>query len=507
MKEKTYSWDEWVRLDGLALAEHVRRGEVSAQEVAHQAAVALVLADSAVESLLEIFDDVVAQPSCAGSRADGPLHGVPIVFKDQGARLKGRLQEQGSALLRGEIAAWTDPFSAHLLDAGLVPIGRATTAEMGLAWDTGCNYLGTDKISRNPFDSSRTPGGSSGGSAALVAAGAVPLATSSDGGGSTRIPASHCGLVGLKPTRGLCPRPLDSSEYTSRISTDGVLTRSVRDTAAVLDFTARVQPGGAFMAVASDAGRYLSCLQEARPPLRVGWSDGLWGCPTPVTADAARKLREGVALLESLGCDCVELQGDGFIQWEDLWESYTINWISSRGQLELAATQRGLQPSDLRELLTPMVYRMYEASAAYGKADLWRMMALNNRVTRQYGTLFEQIDILLTPTYAAAIPQAGGASSTLHDGEVHPWFARQLDAARYTILCNEVGAPAISLPAGLGGDAMPIGLQLCGRWGAERHLLQLAADIERARPEWFGHVAPVLLSPLLPSIPLKDTTP
>ena len=129
---------------------------------------------------------------------------------------------------------------------------------------------------------------------------------------------------------------------------------------------------------------------------------------------------------------------------------------------------------------------MFETSHAYDKHSLWRMMSLNNRVTRQYGDLFGDIDVLITPTYAASVPFANGSSSTLNDGDVHAWFDRQLDAARYAILGNEVGAPALSLPTGLGDDGLPIGIQLCGSWSSELSLLQLAARIEQAKPEWFN---------------------
>lgn len=494
MTNNTFTWSEWGQLDGLALAELVRCGEVSALEIAGQATQALFALDNSLESTLEVFEDVARRPGMEGSRADGVLFGVPLVLKDLGARLKGRRQESGSSLFKGCVSEWTDPFVARLLEAGLIPLGRSTTAELGLAWDTSTLHLGTPKVSRNPFDSRRTPGGSSGGSAALVAAGAVPIGSSSDGGGSTRIPASHCGLIGLKPTRGLCPRPLDSSEYISRISTDGVITRTVRDTAAVLDYSACVAQGGAFMSVGSDAGQYLSSLQQKRPSLRFAWSEGLWGRSAPIPPDISEKLREAASLLTSLDCEAVEIPQDNWLDWEALWESYTTNWISSRGQLELVAAQRGLQPEDLKDLLTPMVYRMYEASTGYDKFSLWRMMTLNNRVSRQYGSLFERIDVLVTPTYAASVPLTNGTSSTLHDSEIHEWFGRQLDAARYAILCNEVGAPAINVPAGIGRDGMPIGIQLCGRWGEERRLLQLAADIERARPDWFGAMPAIHVS-------------
>jgi amidase len=480
------SWAEWATHDGVALAALVRSGEVSPGELAGQAAAAVARVDPALSGVLELFNDLIAEPARSGADTAGTLYGVPVLLKDLAARLAGRRQEGGSALFRGAVAGETDPFIARILSAGLVPIGRSTTAELGLGWDTTTNQAGAVSITRNPFDLARTPGGSSGGSAALVAAGAVPIATSSDGGGSTRIPAAHCGLVGLKPTRGLCPRPLDSSEYQSRISTDGVVTRSVRDSAAVLDHTARVAPGGAFMPVISEAGRYLSGLDAAPARLRIGWSCGAWGRDAAIYPAATHRLEAVCAVLAELGHDVVPVTDEAIAPWAELWESYTINWMSARGQLALLAEQRGLSRDGLRALLSPMVDRMVDASARYDKADLWRMMALNNRVTRHYGQLFERIDILLTPAYAAPVPAANGRASTFCDGDLDAWFADQLDAGRYAIPSNEVGAPALVLPAGTGEDGMPIGVQLCGAWRQEALLLRLAHSVERARPDWFG---------------------
>jgi len=494
MSDLPFTFDEWGRLDGVAIAELVQARDVSPTEVALQASHAISRVDPQIESALEVFEDLVLDPNAAGSSASGALFGVPIMLKDLGARYKGRLQESGSALFRGTVASVTDPFVKNLLSAGLVPIGRSTTAELGLAWDTTTTYTGRPKSSRNPFNLQRTPGGSSGGSAALVAAGAVPIASSSDGGGSTRIPASHCGLVGLKPTRGLCPRPLDSSEYISRISTDGVLARTVRDCATVLDYTTQVPLGGSFMCAPVNQGGYLEALNQPRRKLRVAWSTGCWGRPGSVTLDIKTKVHSAVSLLGSLNCDLVEVSDDEIVNWSDFWESYTINWMSARGQLELVADSKGIAAADLKALLTPIVYRMYEASLAYDKRHLWRMMSLNNALTRAYGAFLDRFDVLLTPAYAAPIPDANGTSSTLRDGDVHEWFGRQMDAARYAILCNEIGAPAISLPAGLGSDQLPIGIQLCGRWSEEKTILQLAADIEQARPEWFRQLPHVHVS-------------
>src|SRR5215470_13249102 len=172
------------------------------------------------------YDDVLADPDADRPNGEGLLYGVPILLKDLGSGLAGRRQESGSKLFKDHTVEATDPLVDNYLRAGLIPLGRSTTPEFGMTFDTATDYLGRAKVTRNPWKLARTPGGSSGGSASAVAAGVLPIGMSSDGGGSTRIPASFCGLVGLKATRGRVPRPLSQSEYISRISIDGVVTRT-----------------------------------------------------------------------------------------------------------------------------------------------------------------------------------------------------------------------------------------------------------------------------------------
>ena len=288
------SWDEWGAHDAIALAGRIRRGDISARDAVNQAAAAVAAVDGKLNAILELFADVLANPDADGPDRAGPLYGVPMVLKDLGSTLKGRRQDSGSALFSGTIATATDPTIANHLSNGLVPIGRATTPEFGMTFDTATDYLGAVKVTRNPWNPARTPGGSSGGSAAAVASGMVPVGMSGDGGGSTRIPASFCGLIGLKATRGRVPRPLGQSEYQVRFSAEGVLTRTVRDTAAVYDRLTRIPNGGSFMPLAHPAGSYLDAIAQAPKPLRIAleWSgpgSSVSGNSHRVVAPAATK--------------------------------------------------------------------------------------------------------------------------------------------------------------------------------------------------------------------------
>jgi amidase len=484
-------WEEWHKHDAVALADRVRERSITSKELCAQAAAAVARIDPQLEAVLGLYDDVVADPDKDGPSRDGRLYGVPMFLKDLGAGLAGRKQECGSKLFKDHVVEATDPLVDNYLSAGLIPIGRSTTPEFGMTFDTATDYLGRVKVTRNPWKRERTAGGSSGGSAAAVAAGILPISMSSDGGGSTRIPASFCGLVGLKATRGRVPRPLAQSEYISRISIDGVVTRTVRDTAAAYDYLTRVPNGGSFIKIGANSGSYLQAIERDPARLAIGLSTGMWGRATPTDPEVKERVRAAATLLEGLGHHIVEIADERICDWPTLWSAYCTNWVGGRAQFATMAKERGLAPERLKHHLGPIAYRHYLAAERYDKFDIWKMMAGNNTVTRAFGRLMEQIDVLLAPTMAIRVPEANGAYSLLREEELDPWLDRLCDACRYTMPANETGLPAISVPAGLDHDGLPIGVQLYGNFCREDLLLQLAGQIERARPQWFGAVPPV----------------
>jgi len=488
------SWAEWGKHDAVALAALVKQKAVTAAELAAQAEAAVARLNPKLEAVLEVFTDVIANPDADRPDRDGALYGVPMFLKDLGSGLKGRKQESGSKLYKDNIANATDPTVENYLRAGLVPIGRSTTPEFGMTFDTTTDYLGAVKVTRNPWNLAHTPGGSSGGSAAAVAAGVTPISMSSDGGGSTRIPASFSGLVGLKASRGRVPRPLAQSEYIQRISVDGVLTRSVRDSAAAFDYLTRVPNGGSFIKMGPPAGSYVDAIAREPGRLKIGLSTGAWGRGGATDAEVAERVRMVATLLEGLGHHVEEVADAEICDWETLWWGYITQWISCRGQPIAAAKARGIDGAALKDWLGPMTYRHSLGAARYDKFDIWKMMECNNTVTRAFGRTMERYDLLLTPTLAIRVPPANGPYSLLRDEELEPWVGRLADACRYTMPGNETGIPAISLPAGLDRDGLPVGIQLHGNFAREDLLLQIAAQIERARPEWFGAIPPVHVS-------------
>jgi amidase len=276
-----------------------------------------------------------------------------------------------------------------------------------------------------------------------------------------------------------------------RMSADGVVTRSVRDTAAVYETLTRVPKGGSFIAMGPPRGSYLEAIGRDPAKLRVGLSTGMWGRATPPDPIVAARVHAVARVMEGLGHTVEEVKDSDICDWETLWRAYTTLWVGNCAQFADKARSLGIEPQELSSHLAPMTYRHYLAAQRYDKFDVFRMMADNNTVTRQFGALMDRYDILLTPTLAIRVPQANGPYSLLRDEDIDTWVSRLCDACRYTMPGNETGLPGISVPTGLDPDGLPVGVQAYGSWGAEDLLLQVAAQLERAQPSWFGATPPV----------------
>lgn len=487
------SWDEWGNTDAVALAKLIRAGHLSPREAARQAIHAASRLDSRLDAVVEVFNDIAENPSRDGADLNGPLGGVPFFIKDLGSAIKGRLRESGSVLGKGRRAGRTDPLFDNLHQSGLVAVGRSTTAEMGMTYDTTTNYRGL-KVTRNPWNTEFTPGGSSGGSAALVASGAVPLAHSTDGAGSTRIPAALTGLVGLKVTRGRLPGPWSFSEYGNATLGEGVFSRSVRDTAAFLDAAAAHRPPGKnFIAVPSPAKPFIEALQEVPGKLKIGFSTGRWGRATAPDPSIAELTRAFAHTLQALGHEVEEIDDGELTQWENFWPSFKTFWLGMRPAM-WALDHGGELPPHLLEQLTPMARKFWQTSQRYDKNAVLRHQAANNAHALALGTFFERYDLLLAPVFAIPAPKANGPFSLMNDRDFGTYVEELLDAGRYAIPASDAGIPAISLPAGLDRNGIPAGVQLYGRWFGEYQLLQVAADLERHRPDLFGRKPPLHVS-------------
>ena len=462
---------ELLRRSAVALAGLIHRGELSSREL--------------VEASLQRIDELgphlnafthVAHESALAA-ADGitsgdprPFAGVPIAIKDNRA-VAGMPLTMCSDLF-GDLVVGHDSFLVRRLrEAGFVIVGKTTLPEMGILPTTESRRFGP---TRNPWDLGRTPGGSSGGSAAAVAAGMVPIAHGNDGGGSIRIPAACCGLVGLKPSRGRVSVGPESGD--SFLVSDGVLTRDVTDTVAVLDVLAGYEPGDATWAPPPPEP-YASAVAAAPGRLRIGVAVNLplEGATLDPVCEAA--VRDAAALLASLGHDVEEVEPP----WSgmDLLPDFTRAFGPQISLATLIGGQlAGREPTedDVEPLTWLMWERAHETDSLTALSSLMRLQS----VARSVVAALSGFDAVLTP----ALAQRPVAIGEVHGRGPDPWGNYQRSGAftPYTAILNVTGQPAISLPLAHGEDGLPLAVQLIGPPAREEVLLRLAAQLEVAQP-------------------------
>jgi amidase len=468
------SWDEWTQHDAVALAQRVRKGEVTPAELAAQASAAIAKTNPQLSAVIEVFDDVVADPQKDGMNPQGRFAGVPYLMKDLGPTLKGRLQEMGSLLMRGNRAAADTYLTGRIRQAGLNIIGRSTTPEFGC-----CSSAENPAVyvTRNPWDTDYTTCGSSAGTGAMVAAGALPISHGSDGGGSIRIPAGVNGNIGLKPSRGVFSIAPAASDLTGLVSTQGCHTRTVRDTAAFVDACRGGAPGE-FMPFWMPAEPYTTLIERDPAPLRIALSHE-WGDyrATPAIVD---ELSRAGRLLEGLGhrVDWALPKVDLRAAFAAQTTCYISNFAQTISNL-IAPRGHARPPADLVE---PVNIRIWEAGINTTYTERAQMQAVFNTAARGFGAFFETWDIILTPITALPTPRVGTTEFlTISDNpSVHGWFGNLWRIFAYTPLANLCGIPGISLPLGAYENGLPLGIQAQAAQANDGLLLQLAAQIERA---------------------------
>ena len=422
------------------------------------------------EGALEAADAIAAGD-------ERPFAGVPIALKDLGTASAGMPQNNGSRFFEGYSPDYDGNVARRVKAAGFVVIGRTQTPEMGILPTTEPVRFGP---ARNPWDLGRTTGGSSGGSAAAVATGIVPVAHASDGGGSIRIPAACCGLVGLKPSRGRISR---SPEYgDSFLSADGVVSRTVADTAAMLDLLAGYERGDATWAPPPFEP---FSATAARPPgtLRVGLV-----LEPPLEADldplAEQAARNAAQLLSDLGHDVEE--APPFPRDEAVFEMFTDVWAAPVGLgLTFGGALTGRTPSE--DLVEPLTWWLYRRAEENSTSRYFIAYTYLQRLARQVVQHFWDYDLLLTPALAER-PLPLGTLDPTADPEAT--FRRSSRFTPYTPVVNVTGQPAISVPLYHGEDGLPLGVQLIGRPLAEGLLLSVAAQLE-TEARWQDRVAEV----------------
>ncbi|MCW2605504.1 MAG: nylA [Frankiales bacterium] len=465
-------------LDATACAELVRTGAASPAELVDDAIARIERVDPQLNAVVrDRFTS--ARSEAGGELPDGPFRGVPMLLKDLGCHVAGEETNYGTSFLRDAHVVW--PNDSHLASrfrsAGFVFLGRTNVPEFGTTVTTEPVANGP---CRNPYDLGRSTGGSSGGSAAAVAAGLVPVAHANDGGGSIRIPASECGLVGLKPTRARVSQGPDIGEGWGGATIDGVVSRTVRDTAAVLDWIGRPMPGDPYWApplprplveeLGAPVGRLRVGLVD-RPPVGSGALDDP-ECRQAVAA-AGR-------LLEALGCEVSSASPEPLFDEE--FSSHFITTIAADTALTLQALSGVVGRAITDEELEPRnaFYRLVGKdlpAADYLAARQWlgawvRRMSLWWAAPEQGGAGF---DLLVTPTVASPPPELGWMTGADEGQRISSFMP-------YTAQFNVTGQPAVSLPLHWTAAGLPVGVQLVADFGREDVLVRVAAALEEAAP-------------------------
>jgi amidase len=463
---------DYERYDAVDLATLIRRRELSGLEVLDEAIRRADASNARLNALVaECFD--VARRRAVEPLPDSVLAGVPFLIKDI-TYMRGMACTSGSRLFQDFIPDHDSEIVARYRAAGLVLFGRTSTPEFGLNVSTESVLFGA---TRNPWNLGRTTGGSSGGSAALVADGVLPAAHATDGGGSIRIPASCCGLVGLKPTRARNPQGPDVGEGWGGMSTGHVVSRTVRDSAAFLDATHGPAVGDPY-AAPTFVGSYLGTCARPAPRLRIALDT------TPITdvpthADCIEAARRAARLCESLG-HVVEEASPEFDRstFRQATGVVVCANVANSVDARLAALGRSLGPNDIEANSRASV----EYGRSLGAPRYAAAMQTIHQTTRAVARFHETYDVMLTPTLVAPPVELGWLDTTSTD------FATFSDRFSrfwgFTNLQNATGQPAISLPLHWNADDLPIGVQFVGRFGDDALLLQLAAQLERAQP-WF----------------------
>lgn len=492
---------EYDALDGLALADLIRRGEVSAIEVTEAALARVAARNPAINAVVRPLDSL-ARDMARRVPDGGAFAGVPMLIKDLQATIAGVPTSHGTRVLQQVTPAHDSELVARYRRAGAVFVGKSNTPEFGLTPFTESEALGP---ARNPWDPTRTTGGSSGGSGAAVAARIVPIGHGGDGGGSLRIPASCNGVFGLKPTRGRVPTGPDLGDAWRGFAQEHVITRSVRDSAAMLDVTA-----------GEDAGTPVACPAQERPfleevtrepgTLRIAVTSTPFFGET-VHPDCVAALDDAAALLTALGHH-VE-RAEPAIDGRHLAKAFlTVVAAECRADIEWMGKQLRRAPrSDDVEIAT---WALGLVGGAFSAADYATAVRDLQLVGRTCGAFFAQYDLLVTPTLAmppftigalqpssaertalSLLGRMGLGGALKAAGLLDETAKKVFGFIPYTPLFNVTGQPAMSVPLYWNAAGLPIGTHFVSRFGDEATLFRVAGQLERARP-WAQRVPPLV---------------
>jgi amidase len=463
----------YTRSDAMALTELILRKEVTPRELVETAIACIENINPRLNAVVTpMYDQALA--AAGRPEIDGPFAGVPYLLKDLLAAYAGVTLTLGSRLLRDFVPDHDSELVVRLKKAGLIVVGKTNTPEFGILPTTEPRLFG---VCRNPWNTDRTTGGSSGGSAAAVAAGMVPMAHANDGGGSIRIPASCCGLFGLKPTRARNPLGPDFGDIMSGLVVEHAVTRSVRDSAALLDATSGPDRGDPYwapppkrpflMEVGEDPGRF-----------RIAFSTQTATGPS-VHEDCVKAVQDAAQLCADLGHEVVEAAPE--LHGELIANAFIVIWTS-----ECASTFKLLNPNP--DQVEPLTWALAEMGSQYSAADYLHAVVTLQQTARRMAGFLVDYDVWLTPTLAeppVPLETFGSPADDPLKG-----FYRAIEFVPFTPICNITGQPAMSVPLYWNSEDLPIGTHFIGRFGDEATLFRLASQLEQARP-WADRRPPV----------------
>ncbi|MEO0948548.1 MAG: amidase [Cyanobacteria bacterium J06641_5] len=499
-------FSEYAQYDGLGLAELVKSGQVQPLELVEAAIAAIERFDPQLNALTYkayAFARESAQELEQHPLPAAPFAGVPFLLKDLRCLAAGMPTSHGNRLMRDRVAPHDCEMVRRFKQSGAIILGKTNTPEVGLSAATEPELFGP---THNPWQLDRSPGGSSGGSAAAVAARLVPIASGSDGGGSLRIPASCCGVFAMKPTRGRTPTGPDMGEVWRGLAIGHVLSRSVRDNAAMLDAISGPEVGAPYQAP-TPARAFLTEVTAPPGQLRIAFSSRPLVGNGPVHPDCQTGLQQTATLLEELGHELVEAAPP--VEAEAFAVAFlTVVACELRADIERVAAliERKPRREDF-EAATYVLGLLGKATPAVEYAQVLRYL---QTAARAIGEFFEDFDVLLTPTLAQPPIQIGGLQpqglkkllvEIIGRAEAG-WLLRGLNAVKsiaqqsfdytpYTIPFNVTGQPAMSVPLHWSEAGLPIGMQFAGRFVDEATLFRLAGQLERLKP-WEGKTPPIL---------------
>jgi len=469
---------DYARHDATGLAELVRKREVSAAEVLEAAIARAEAVNPALNAVVLKHYELAREAVRAGLPA-GPLAGVPMLLKDLGLQLRGTVTSNGSVFFRDAVADYDSTFVSRYRAAGLVIFGKSASTELGQTATTESKLWG---LTRNPWNRDYSAGGSSGGAAAAVAAGILPAAHASDGGGSIRIPSANCGLFGLKPSRGRVPFGPKSIENWMGLSTMHAITRTVRDSAVLLDIAQGPEPGSRVVPLQPEPS-YAAQLGGAPKRLRIAlWETNPFG--RPVHEDCKAALAHAAKLCESLGHH-VEPAAPEL----PVMEAFTAlgTMVGTGVLVTIRDREKVLGRAVTEQDLEQVTWHNIQEATKYDAERLYRARTTFDRVGRILDEFLTRYDVLLSPVMPIPPPKLGELSL---DQPYERFMQVAADASPFTSPYNISGHPAMSVPLFWNTQGLPIGSQFAARFGDELTLLKLAAQLEVAAP-WAERRPPI----------------